>query len=236
MAEDIRAFVSALLAGERAEAMANLRARLAAGLAPGAAITHLILPALVEIGSRWERNEVAIYQEHLATETALQLLAGLAACAPAATALQRKALVSCAPNDHMQIVALALSVYLELRGWTACSLGQGLPAEQIVAAAAALRPDAVFLSLAMLARTAHIDVRQLSLSDLDPVRIWRNVDDRAHRGWTRAVKFYESLRFVYEIRSRLADLGAQEDVSESQSGAAQSGQPAAEPREPGPAK
>jgi anti-sigma factor RsiW len=92
------------------------------------------------------------------------------------------------------------------------------------------------LSLAMLARTAHIDVRQLSLSDLDPVRIWRNVDDRAHRGWTRAVKFYESLRFVYEIRSRLADLGAQEDVSESQSGAAQSGQPAAEPREPGPAK
>jgi hypothetical protein len=67
------------------------------------------------------------------------------------------------------------------------------------------------LSLAMLARAAHIDVRQLSLADLDPVRVWQGVDDRFHRGWTRAVKFYESLRFVYEIRSRLAELTAQEE-------------------------
>jgi len=69
------------------------------------------------------------------------------------------------------------------------------------------------LSLAMLARAARIDVRQLSLSDLDPVRIWRNVDDRTHRSWSRAVKFYESLRFVYEIRSRLTELTAQEEGS-----------------------
>ncbi len=69
------------------------------------------------------------------------------------------------------------------------------------------------LSLAMLARAARIDVRQLSLSDLDPVRVWRNVDDRAHRTWSRAVQFYESLRFVYEIRSRLTELTAQEEPS-----------------------
>lgn len=81
------------------------------------------------------------------------------------------------------------------------------------------------LSLAMLARTARIDVRQLSLNDLDPVKIWRSVDDRAHRGWTRTVKFYESLRFVYEIRSRLTDLRAQEESSDSQP-AAEEGAPA----------
>jgi anti-sigma factor RsiW len=69
------------------------------------------------------------------------------------------------------------------------------------------------LSLAMLARAARIDVRQLTLADLDPVRVWRNIDDRTHRGWTRAVKFYESLRFVYEIRSRLTELTAQEEGS-----------------------
>jgi anti-sigma factor RsiW len=72
------------------------------------------------------------------------------------------------------------------------------------------------LSLAMLARAARIDVRQLSVSDLDPVRVWQGVDNRAHRAWTRAVKFYESLRFVYEIRSRLSELTAQdEDASEA---------------------
>jgi anti-sigma factor RsiW len=91
------------------------------------------------------------------------------------------------------------------------------------------------LSLAMLARTAHIDVRQLSLNDLDPVRIWRNVDDRVHRGWSRAVKFYESLRFVYEIRSRLADLTAQEEATGSETAAPQ-GSPASEPAPAGPPK
>jgi len=79
------------------------------------------------------------------------------------------------------------------------------------------------LSLAMLARAAHIDVRQLSLSDLDPVRVWQGVDDRVHRGWTRAVKFYESLRFVYEIRSRLTELTAQEEGTSDSSGEAATG-------------
>ncbi len=67
------------------------------------------------------------------------------------------------------------------------------------------------LSLAMLARAARIDVRQLTVADLDPVRIWQGIDNRAHRTWTRAVKFYENLRFVYEIRSRLSELAAEDE-------------------------
>ncbi len=92
------------------------------------------------------------------------------------------------------------------------------------------------LSLAMLARTAHINVRQLSLSDLDPVRIWQNVEDRAHRGWSRTVKFYESLRFVYEIRSRLADLSAPEEDSGEAAGAPGDGRPSAQPPAEDPSK
>jgi len=68
------------------------------------------------------------------------------------------------------------------------------------------------LSLATLARAGGLDVRQVRLKDLDPVQIWRNVDDRAHRAWTRTVKFYESLRLVYEIRSNLAELAAEAEA------------------------
>ncbi len=82
------------------------------------------------------------------------------------------------------------------------------------------------LSLAMLARAARIDVRQLSLSDLDPARVWQNVDDRAHRAWTRTVKFYESLRFVYEIRSRLTELTAQDEGARDSGGETAAGSPA----------
>ena len=44
------------------------------------------------------------------------------------------------------------------------------------------------LSFAMLARLAGINVRQFSVSDVDPVKVWRTVDDRAHRTWNRTVK------------------------------------------------
>ncbi|MCC7174930.1 MAG: zf-HC2 domain-containing protein [Bryobacterales bacterium] len=89
------------------------------------------------------------------------------------------------------------------------------------------------LSLAMLARAVRFDVRQLTLADLDPVRIWRNIDDRAHRGWARTVKFYENLRFVYEIRSRLAELTAEQEGT-AESGAAPPADTAPEAQPPTP--
>jgi hypothetical protein len=67
------------------------------------------------------------------------------------------------------------------------------------------------LSLSMLARFAGINVRQLSVADLDPVKVWHSVDERVYRGYKRVAKFYEGLRFVYEIRSRLAELAVEED-------------------------
>ena len=72
------------------------------------------------------------------------------------------------------------------------------------------------LSISMLARFAGINVRQLTLADLDPVKVWQSVDVRVYRGWKRAAKFYEGLRFVYEIRSRLGELRAEADETSGQ--------------------
>ena len=69
------------------------------------------------------------------------------------------------------------------------------------------------LSFSMLARLGGINVRQLKMSDLDPAKVWETVDDRVQRTWSRAVKFYENLRLVYEVRSRLNELTAQEEKS-----------------------
>lgn len=77
------------------------------------------------------------------------------------------------------------------------------------------------LSFSLLARLAGIQVRQLSPSDLDPVKIWRTVDDRVHRAWTRAVKFYDTLQAVYEIRARLRELAEETGPSAGPGGEAQ---------------
>jgi anti-sigma factor RsiW len=61
------------------------------------------------------------------------------------------------------------------------------------------------LSFSMLARFAHIEPRQLRASDLDPVKVWQAIDDHSHRVYDRAMKYYDNLRLVIEIQSRLKE-------------------------------
>jgi hypothetical protein len=61
------------------------------------------------------------------------------------------------------------------------------------------------LSFSMLARFAHIEPRQLRPADLDPVKVWQGIDDHSHRVYDRAMKYYDNLRLVIEIQSRLKE-------------------------------
>jgi len=59
------------------------------------------------------------------------------------------------------------------------------------------------LSFAMIGRFTN--VRQLTPADLDPVKVWTAAEDRVVRWYSRGVKYYESLRVVYEIQTRLKE-------------------------------
>jgi anti-sigma factor RsiW len=61
------------------------------------------------------------------------------------------------------------------------------------------------LSFAMLGQISGARVRQLKPSDLDPVKVWTVAEDRAQRTWDRSVKYYESLRWVFEIQTQLKE-------------------------------
>lgn len=71
------------------------------------------------------------------------------------------------------------------------------------------------LSFSMLGRFTA-PVKQLKPSDLDPVKVWAAVEDKTHRVWDRTLKYYESLRVVYEIQHRLKDLSDQEALEKSE--------------------
>ena len=76
------------------------------------------------------------------------------------------------------------------------------------------------LSFAMIGQFTH--VRQLTPSDLDPVKVWTAAEDRVVRWYDRGVKYYDSLKVVYEIQTRL------KEWAEEQPGASQP-QPTASP-------
>jgi hypothetical protein len=59
------------------------------------------------------------------------------------------------------------------------------------------------LSFAIIGRSTH--VRQLTSADLDPVKVWTAAEDRVVRWYNRGVKYYDSLKVVYEIQTRLKE-------------------------------
>ncbi len=94
----------------------------------------------------------------------------------------------------------------------------GRLAEPVLQPRFAMGMAMTILSLSMLGRFAGISVRQIQPADLSPARLWQAVDDKVHRAWARAVKFYESMRLVYEVRSRLRELTAPEEEAALPSG------------------
>jgi hypothetical protein len=86
------------------------------------------------------------------------------------------------------------------------------------------------LSFSMLFRFAGISPRQLTLDDLRPAKVWQNLDDRIYRGWQRSVKFYENLRFVYEIQNQLREWRQREQEIRGQA-ASERQQPASAARQ-----
>ncbi len=66
------------------------------------------------------------------------------------------------------------------------------------------------LSIAMLARFVT-PVRQPKVEDLRPSRVWAGLEDRAARTWARTVKFYENLKFVYQIQTTLREWQQQDE-------------------------
>ena len=70
------------------------------------------------------------------------------------------------------------------------------------------------LSFSMMARCAGVTPQQLRAGDLEPKKIWAAADDRVHRAWGRTVKFYEDIKLVYEIQSRLRDWTDEQEEEE----------------------
>lgn len=73
------------------------------------------------------------------------------------------------------------------------------------------------LSFAMLEKCTGVHVQHIQPADLNPVRIWGGLEDKTMRVKDRAVKYYENLRWVYEIETRLRTLQDQPQTPPSDS-------------------
>ncbi len=64
---------------------------------------------------------------------------------------------------------------------------------------------AMGMAMTVLFLGMMVRARQLTPADLDPVKVWRAAEDRVSLTWERGVKYYQNMRLVFEIQSRLKE-------------------------------
>ena len=141
--EDAQArLLAAVEAYDEAALQAVLDDALAAfGLEPF--VRDLILPALAEIGRRWETGNGEVSQEHFASNLIRGRLISLARLwGRGAGPL---ALLACAPGEQHDISLLAFGLLLRSHGWRILFLGADTPISTLEATAQVTAPAAIVL-------------------------------------------------------------------------------------------
>jgi MerR family transcriptional regulator, light-induced transcriptional regulator len=112
---------------------------------------HLITPALYEVGTRWERGEIGVADEHLACSICEWLLFALAGRVRRTPPTGRRALVGCSEGELHALGARMIAHVLSERGWTVMLLGADTPADAWPQIVRARRPDVAVLSTTTVA-------------------------------------------------------------------------------------
>lgn len=143
-------FVEYLIKGDFHNASYLINQLIENSMPPEEIISALIIPASVEIGLKWQKNEIEIFEEHLATNTIKKLLNYISFLKKPFIKQEKHILISCVPGDEHDLSTSALSTFLEFKGLKVRNLGSSLPAEQILKAVQKLEPEYLILTLSMI--------------------------------------------------------------------------------------
>jgi methanogenic corrinoid protein MtbC1 len=142
-----RAYAAALLAGDEVAAELVIRESIDAQLTPAEIHEEIIAPALWLVGDLWERGEISVADEHIATEISIRVLALQREAQRLAQDRVAHLVMLAAPAGEQHVVALRMVANL-LRdaGYSAMMLGADVPAPALARSASRHRPDVICLS------------------------------------------------------------------------------------------
>lgn len=140
-------FESALIAGDRRQAATIVGRYLDQGCGLVDTELHVIQPALYGIGQQWQRNQVSVAQEHLATAIAQSVMVqGMLRSIPAPSN-GRKILLACVEGNQHAVGLQMVADAFEIAGWEVNCLGANVPTASLVLHAAQWKPNLVGLSI-----------------------------------------------------------------------------------------
>src|SRR5512145_2191734 len=146
---DVQRLSDALDAFDEAGAHASFDS-LVSALSIDALVRQAVIPYLEQLGSRWERGEASVAQEHFASNVIRGRLLGLARGWGQGTG--PRALLACAPGEQHDLPLVCFGLALRVRGWRITYLGPDTPVETLAELVGALRPRVVVVSASLPTR------------------------------------------------------------------------------------
>lgn len=140
-------FLAAQLTGDREGALRLVMEEgVGQGVAPERLHLEVVQWAQREIGQRWQRNEITVAQEHLATAISQLVVSSLYPLLPRRSRRSCRVLVACAEGEQHELGARIAADFVEMGGYDVRFLGSNVPTEALVRMVRDWRPHALVLS------------------------------------------------------------------------------------------
>jgi methanogenic corrinoid protein MtbC1 len=168
IAELAGAYADALILGDEFAAEITIREAMDAGLSTAEIDEKVIAPALWLIGELWERGQISVAEEHIATEITVRVLALQREAQRVTRARGRHRVMLATVPGECHVVALRMVENLVRgAGYDVVMLGADVPAPTIATAARQHEADVLCLSSTMPGRRDDL------LAVIDEVRLAR---------------------------------------------------------------
>jgi len=154
-------FVSAVLAGDHRECLSLAKGAVVNGDSLDGFLDQVIEPALYHVGELWERNEILVAEEHLASGITLRMLASLLEPVAADLPPLGKVVMTTAPYERHEIGARIISDLLSREGWDVDCLGANTPAVDLARHAVSVEADVIGISIGV---PSSLDTAQHAIS------------------------------------------------------------------------
>lgn len=156
-------YQSLVLQGHHRPAYSVLNKAMDAGHSLAQVSVQMVQPALYKVGHLWQKSQITVSQEHLATAISQNILASAYMRASFAPPVGKSAMFACVEGNHHCVGLQMLSDAFETSGWDVFNLGSDLPMMDLVRQVDAQRPDLLGLSIML---PHHAAVARITIETL----------------------------------------------------------------------
>jgi methanogenic corrinoid protein MtbC1 len=146
-AELAYAYLRAVLAGERRVAMQLVTEAIGSGVTLSDVYLHVFQHTQHEIGRLWQRNEIGVADEHLATAITQMVMSQLYPMLFSGPRLPQTFVSACVGGELHEIGARMVADFFEMAGWKTYYLGANTPANGVIRTICERKADVAGISV-----------------------------------------------------------------------------------------